>query len=718
MSSTPDSTPDSSPESTPDSTPDSSPTPSGILLRIAQFCTIFIGAFLIFQIQPIVSKIVTPKFGGTSAVWTCCLMFFQLVLLAGYLLTYFLSKLSPKKQAIIYGALFLLSMIFCSVKAPAVWESGDAAQPFISLVTILGKNLFIQCLLLSSVSGMIQLWYRLASLGSPYWLYALSNIGSLGALLTYPLIIEPNMTLPVTIQIWNIAYLVLAILILISALYVFRKGEVREQEALEKEGSSEAPSVFAFSYWCFLTAMTSASLICYSQHLTQDIAPIPLLWVAPLILFLLSYIICFANDKYCKSLIYLVAASVLWIFEPFLWRSIEWNTVCILGFVFCFSMGLHSELVKSKPKPKHLATFYLATAIGGALGGLFENLAAPNYMDFYGEKIIFFVVLLGLLVVVMLKPWLKVNLSSGGEKNKLLELVGKPNPFLFGIASFLVLILAYVGFMIVNRMVNPDPEVVVRMRDFYGCVSVEKNDHSTSLVHGNVIHGTQLNTPGKEREPTRYFATNGGIGISYKVMREKLAGKPLDCAVLGLGAGTIACYTEKNDSFVYYEIDPNVVKIAREYFTFLSDSPAETRVVLGDGRIELAREKGDFNLIMLDAFNGNAVPVHLLTTEAFDQYLKHLTPDGFMLVNISNRHVNLQPLLGNIAKKYNFNATTFSNDTSTWVLMSKESYEQELAKFSSEELYGGLRISKTYTDDKVRLWSDNFSNVLSLLIHK
>ena len=676
-------------------------------MRVAQFCTIFLGAFLIFQIQPIVGKIVTPRFGGTSAVWTCCLLFFQLVLLAGYLFTYVLSNFSPRKQAIVYGSCFLVSICLFSVKEPAAWEVGDASQPVLSLITILSKNLFAQCLLLSSVSGMIQLWYRLSSLGSPYWLYALSNVGSLGALISYPLLIEPNLKLDTTIGIWNGAYVFTGVLILASAVYVFFKGDTREKEALALEGEASPPGAGHFILWCFLTAMTSAGLICYTQHLTQDIAPVPLLWVAPLVLFLLTYIICFAKEEYCKSRIYLLLSMILWIMEPFLWQSIELNTACILAYVFCFSMALHSELVKSKPKPKYLAVFYLCTAIGGALGGLMENLLAPQLLNFFGEKILFFLVLVVLFLHASTRSWIEFDIKSG------VKLKSPPGKIKFALGTFFILCISILGMMIADRMIHPDPAVIVRMRDFYGCVSVEKTEDSTSLIHGKVVHGTQLNTAGKEMEPTRYFASNQGFNYALKMVRERFAN--MKCAVLGLGAGTIACYSKEGDKFVYYEIDPNVIDIARRYFTFLKLSPADNEVILGDGRIVLERSEDKFDLLVMDAFNGNAVPVHLLTVQAFEGYLKHLNPNGFILVNISNRHVNLEPVLGNLAKKFSLQATTLASKESTWVLISRQPYEAE--KYREEPRYQHLRVEATKPNDKLEAWTDDYSNVMSVLIH-
>lgn len=680
------------------------PKESHTILRIAQVLTVLIGAFLIFQIQPVVGKIVTPKFGGTSTVWTCCLLFFQFVVLGGYLLTYFLSKLPPRIQALLYGSSFVLSALFLSVKPPQVWETGASDNPFVSLLLILGTNLLVQCLLLSSISGMMQLWFRLTNLSDPYWMYAASNIGSIGALVTYPIIIEPNLSLTASIEIWNVLYEVTAFLVITSAVFVFLRGEKREEILSDLEGKTNSPGALSFLYWCFLTAVSTLVLICYTQHLTQDIAPIPLFWTAPLILYLLSYIICFARESLCKTNFYLIASAVLWIMEPFLWHSIYLNTACILGFVFFTAMAMHGELVLSKPGARHLAIFYLAIALGGVAGGIFANLVAPLAFDFYGEKAIVFLAIVVMSIRTMTRNWL------GYKSGKLTISGAKPDKIRFALGSAYVMIAVLMGGLLIERIVIPQPYTVSRMRNFYGCVSVEKSADFTSIVHGRVIHGTQHNDENKVLEPTKYFVKEGGFGCSMNIIRERF--KNLKAAILGLGAGTIACYGENGDHLTFFEIDPNVVKIANTHFSFLSRSRADNDVVLGDGRLELQKGTNKYNLIVMDAFNGNAVPVHLLTKEAFATYLNRLSKDGFLLVNISNRHINLEPLVGNLAKECSLHSITLGTDSSTWILMSKRAFEP--CKTNNP----GLRISTTPSHNALGIWTDDYSNVLSTLIHK
>ena len=680
------------------------PAESHTILRVAQVLTVLIGAFLIFQIQPVVGKIVTPKFGGTSTVWTCCLLFFQFVVLGGYLLTYALSKMPPRIQAFIYGSSFALSALFLSIKPPQVWEAGASDNPFVSLILILGANLLVQCLLLSSVSGMMQLWFRLTNLSDPYWMYAASNIGSIGALVTYPILIEPKFSLTTSIDIWNGLYEVTAILVIASAIFVFLRGEKREELLSDLEGRVDSPRAMSFFYWCFLTTISTLVLICYTQHLTQDIAPIPLFWTAPLILYLLSYIICFARESLCKTNLYLIASVVLWILEPFLWHSIYLNTACILGFVFLTSMAMHGELMLSKPGARHLAIFYLAIALGGVAGGIFANLVAPVVFDFYGEKAIVFMVIVGMSLRSMTRDWL--NCKSG----RLIISGAKPDKIRFALGSAYYMVAILMGGLLIERIVLPQPYTVSRMRNFYGCVSVERSADFTSIVHGRVIHGTQHNDETKVLEPTKYFVKEGGFGCSIKIIRDRF--KNLEVAILGLGAGTIACYGEEGDHMRFFEIDPNVVKIANTHFSFLSRSRADNDVVLGDGRLELQKADEKYNLIVMDAFNGNAVPVHLLTREAFETYLSRLNKDGFILVNISNRHINLEPLVGNLARDCSLHSITLGTDSSTWILMSRQEFKP--CKTDNP----GLRISMTPAKDDLGFWTDDYSNVLSTLIHR
>lgn len=697
--------PSGPPQESMDSPSENLRSPQGMaILRIIQILTVLVGAFLIFQIQPMVGKIVTPIFGGTSAVWTCCLLFFQFVVLGGYLLTFLISKLQVKHQALFYGGGFILSAFLLSIKAPRDWEAGVTEDPFVSLLVILVTNLVVQCVLLSSVSGMMQLWYRLTNLSDPYWMYAASNIGSIGALVTYPILIEPNLSLSSSISIWNYLYAFTALLILASAIFVFQKGERREELINDLEGTTEKPKLPSFLYWCFLTSISTLILICYTQHLTQDIAPIPLFWTAPLILYLLSYIICFARESLCKTNIFLIASAVLWILEPFLWHSILLNTACILGFVFFTSMAMHGELVRSKPGARHLATFYLALAIGGVAGGLFANLVAPMVFDFYGEKAIVFVVIILMSIKTMTRNWLEIK--TGMKIN----IKQKPDKFRFALGSAFVMLATLIGGLLIERIVIPQPSTVSRMRNFYGCVSVERSDDFTSIVHGRVIHGTQHNDQKRLLEPTKYFVREGGFGCSMRIIRTRF--KNLKAAVLGLGAGTIACYGEVGDRMTFFEIDPSVIKIANNNFSFLKLTKAANDVILGDGRLELEKMKGTYNLIIMDAFNGNAVPVHLLTREAFTTYLSHLTSDGFILVNISNRHINLEPVVGNLARKCSLHSMTLGTDSSTWILMSRE----EFAPCKNDN--PRLRISKTITKPSLGDWTDDYSNVLSTLINK
>ena len=326
-----------------------------LLVRFTQYFVIFLGAYLMFQVEPVAGKIVTAKFGGTSGVWSTCILFFQLVLLAGYLFTYLVTRLSPIAQSAIYAAVFLLSSMVSRIPQPDVWGIGDTQRPVLSLLILLATYLAVPCLLLSSISGVMQVWYRLNRFGDPYRLYALSNVGSLGALLSYPVVVEPNFTISRTLNLWNLAYCLLALLVAACSIYLFSNRQSAEQvfRLPEDPGAASAvkPGPLLFTWWCILTAMSSSCLIAYTSYLTQDVAPIPLLWVVPLSLYLLTFILCFANQRWYLPKLYLLVAPVLWILEPLLRFSIVLNASCILALIFCFCMTCHGELVMHKPAP-------------------------------------------------------------------------------------------------------------------------------------------------------------------------------------------------------------------------------------------------------------------------------------------------------------------------------------------------------------------------------
>lgn len=586
---------------------------------------------------------------------------------------------------------------------------------------MLSIHLTVPCLLLSSISGMIQTWFRLNRLGNPYPLYALSNIGSLGALLAYPTLVEPHFAVTMTLDIWNISYILLALAVLGCSIIVYRHGRETVETGISNICALSAKPTFGtLSWWCILTAMSSVCLIAYSSYLTQDVAPIPLLWVLPLSLFLLSFILCFASDRFYLRHLYLLIAPLLWIVEPFLRASIVMNTICILAIIFCFSMGCHGELVAHKPAPKHLATFYLTIAIGGAIGGIFENIIAPCIFKFYAEPVMVFCFMMLLCLSMMTRGWFTFSKSG-------IQFVAKPDKLRFALgAAYIVAVLIVGGEVSAIGWIQPKDTTVERFRNFYGCISIERTATEISIVHGRIIHGTQLLDPELRRQPTRYYIANGGVGFSSRIIRDSLKGHSLRCAIIGLGAGTCATYSRVNDHFTFYEINPAVERLARKYFSFLSDSPAKIDVVLGDGRLAINNKPNEkFDLIMLDVFNGDAIPVHLLTRQAFETYLHHLTPRGFLLVNISNSYVNIEPVLGNMALELHLHAYTFGNNVSTWVLMSSQDFAPEKAAYFKDPIYQGtttpprvtpLVVRKTASNPALGLWTDNYTNVLSLLL--
>lgn len=664
--------------------------------------SVFLAAFLAFEIQPLVGKIVTPKFGGGVNVWSICILYFQTALLGGYLLTFVLNRLPAAVQCTIYGALFVISAVGSGIAPPAAWTPSDWNNPEFTLLTMLIRHLAVPSILLFSVSGMIQIWFAEIRLGNPYPLYSVSNVGSLTALLAYPLVIEPNLSLSTTLGIWRVGYVLLAGLVAISACVRFMWNKfATPAHDLESDNTavstvtSSSTSLKKYSWWILLSALSSMCLVAYTALLTQEIAPVPFLFILPLCLFLLSFILCFSDKSLYRRTVFAYLTPFVWLLQsPMYLRHllpiedngslVAYNIAVVLLFVFCFSMLCQGELAASKPHPKYLPTFYLAIAFGGCLGSGFVNFVAPQIFNVYAEPF-----LIGIFLLLYFRTFALETNEADPKKR------WSTFPYL-GALYLLVIAVSFFG-------LRQPSNVVAEARNFYGCYRIVLYDDAIGLFDGDTLHGLQWQSPEKKQEPTKYYARDTGLGFSEKLLRHRNTG-PLKIAGIGLGAGTIATYGQPNDEIVFYEIDPKVLSAAKEYFSFLKDSKAKVSVEIGDGRAQLERAAGDkqFDLIVVDAFNGDAVPVHLLTLEAAKVYLAKLQPHGFLLFHISNRYLDLEPIVGNMARALGLNAWTIDSAEATWVLISRDQLPE-------------LKFPRTRVNDRLRLWTDDYSNVFSVV---
>ncbi len=682
-----------------------------MLLRLGFSLVVLLSAFLLFILEPLVGKIVTPGFGGTSGVWSACLLFFQLALLSGYLLAYSLALTPVKVQSIIYAVILIASALLGHLAPPNAWVCNDFENPIMDLFRLLVSNLALPFMVLSSTSVVMQVWYRFAGLGNPYPLYSLSNIGSLSALLAFPLLLEPMLTISDTEHTWTAVYLFLAVLgICLSAATFFRKSDAlpmpsKEVNEVESDNAIR-PSARDYLWWFFLSACGSIALLAFTTYITLDVSPIPLFWIMPLAVYLLSFILLFGYPQIYKRKIFAYVWTILWLSEIFV-RSRHDLTVQValnLCLLFAICMVFHGELVDSRPAARFLPGFYLAMAAGGALGGIFVNFIAPSMFAFYWER--FLIIDLLAVVTIILVARGRFRTVAGKENQKTVGWDAAISDIAIATMAVFCIALSAVQIFFLRQ------DVVAESRNFYGSIRIIKKRSKTggvqtSMVHGVVVHGREIDgKPGIKWEPGY---------VAFSLAREGAKNRPLNCAVVGLGVGQFAIFGKDGDTIRYFELDPKVGDLARDYFSFLRRSHARVSITTGDGRLTLAQEpKDSFDLIFLDAFNGNAIPVHLLTTEAMQVYLDRLRPHGILGFNVSNRYLDLVPVLGNLARDLKLTSTAINVDNVTYVLLSRDAQIFNMIPEISES--SGEQFTPIYMikviGDKNKVWSDDYANLL------
>lgn len=834
--------------------------------------TILVSAFLLFQVQPIISKKILPWFGGSPAVWTTCVLFFQLVLLAGYAYAHWLIRMVPPRlQGPIHlGVLGLALSTFpitpagyWNINPSDLWKPPDGNYPAARILLLLAAKVGAPFFVASTTGPLVQAWFsRLFPGRSPYRLYALSNVGSLAALLTYPVLIEPLWRVDTQGVVWSLGFLVFAGLIgvLARAIWQLARREqaaavpVRQFVTTEKpaDGSSSAgqpaaaaadaddppPTLGLRAAWLGLAALASLALLAITNHLCQDIAVVPFMWVVPLSLYLLSFIICFDSERwylrktfgvltllgigwltavehysavdsrldYVQQALQVMAgrrppfdtpeaaeayarlsfrekmqqatpwrralfsSTNDWLFKA-LARAVGWvqrggksppgdqepslpfyvdtadfgehvvaASTAYLTVLFLICMVCHGELVKSRPAPSHLTSFYLSISAGGALGGLFVGLVCPHVFKTHFE--------LGLgMIGGFLVAWATLFNDGRDRWLKQRELLQWAMAFLLVLSS-LVVVRGNLNDIELRRLAStlppawqqrlsswgvigpPDPDLIAIERNFYGTIRIERMfseddpDAGIALYNGRIWHGFQFTDPARQLEPSTYYVA--GTGAALAVTHHPRAAEGLKVAVIGLGSGSMAAHGKAGDQYVFYEIDPKVVEAAHNYFTYLAKSPAKPRVVLGDARVSLERElkeqgPQDYDVIHLDAFSGDAIPAHLLTDEAFALYTQHLhkdetgQPDGIIVVHISNRYLDLEPVVAAIARKHHYltwNVHKYEEggptDTSSdWVLVTRnrQFLEHPEVRAAGEPL----------APEKELLWTDQYTALFPIL---
>jgi hypothetical protein len=678
--------------------------------------TILLSAFLLFQIQPLISKFILPWFGGSPSVWTTCMLFFQVVLFCGYTYAHLLIRfLAPRRQAQVHGALLCLALVLLRVAPETHWKPIDAHAPALRILALLTVSVGLPYFVLSATGPLLQAWFSRAYPGrSPYRLYALSNFGSLLALVSYPFVFEPAFAAETQARLWSWAF---GIFVLFCGVAAFASRRDRGLDLLHApttvvpDQPSRRPTWRDRLGWVALPACASLMLLAATNHICQYVAVIPFLWVVPLSLYLASFIIAFDHERWYAprvyaGLVFVLALSVGCIdqVEDLLdLAHIELGFVSelVLYFaaLFCVCVLCHGELSRSRPAPRHLTEFYLLMSAGGALGGLFVSWLAPAVFSTFFEWT------LGLGASVALAVSVLARSSSQ-----------KPVP----LALRLGLAAATLGLFgcIVWSQADDDHPLEVT-RNFYGVVSayeVEREDpdqHHFSLSHGMVVHGRQFAAPAKKRLPVAYYAPDTGVG---QVMTSLRARPDLRVGAVGLGVGTLATYAEPGHTLRFYEINPNVERLANRYFSFLADCVGRVETIIGDARLMLEREAAqDFDVLVLDAFSGDAVPAHLLTREAFAVYLRHLRAEGVLAVNITNRHLDLAPVVLGLARHYRLATKRVYTEPDSaglryradWMLLAGDERALDAIQAAAPPAEREARAP--------RLWTDHHSDLFGIL---
>ena len=685
--------------------------------------TIGVGAFLLFQVQPLLARFILPSFGGGAAVWTACLLFFQTFLLAGYAYAHASSRwLSPRGQVAVHLALVGLSIPFLPVAPGTAWQPTATADPTWQIFLLLTTTIGLPYLALAATAPLVQGWFsHVHPAQHLYRLYALSNAGALAALVSYPFLFEPLLPRHTIAAVWSGGFALYAVLVAACAATLWRwqssssaAGSATGQRSTGVE-DGPPPTIGTMALWLALSACSSALLMSLTNKLCQDLAAVPFLWVLPLALYLLTFILCFERPAWYRRDIFTLALAV--VAALLCWQSARGDRplheliaiYCSGLFVAC--MVCHGELYRLRPTADRQTTFYLMIAAGGAIGGLFVAVAAPLLFTTYAE-LAYSLCLLGVLLAVIHHRD-RTTLPVAGRRWPVWPTIG------CGTAALAV------GFLLPAW--GDSDGILARSRSFYGTLRVEDvcpNDpalHGHRLMHGVTNHGAQFVDLLKARIPLTYFGESSGVGLAISHLPVETGRR---IGVVGLGAGTLAAYGRPSDTMRFYEIDSAVEPIARRWFTYLQDSAAQIEVAIGDGRLLLDHEDNQhFDLLVLDAFSSDAIPVHLLTVEAFATYLRHLQPHGVIAVHISNRHLDLCRVMAGTVEHFLQQGTQLymgyvphpvggeplptGENESVWILLTQDRGFLEQPAISSRCLQPPDRSLQPviWTDDHASLWS-------------
>jgi SAM-dependent methyltransferase len=667
--------------------------------------TIFISAFLLFLVQPIIAKQILPWFGGSAAVWTTCLVFFQFLLLFGYAYSDWTTRrLAPRRQVAIHLALLAVSLVSLPIIPDASWKPAGDEDPTWRILGLLAVTIGLPYFMLSTTGPLVQAWFaRTFPTGTVYRLFALSNFGSLLALVAYPFAVEPWITTPHQSWVWSAGYVLFALLCAGSAIYGARgQAQAAGVATAETAANGPAPTAGNYAMWLLLAGMGSFMLLAVTNHITHDVASVPFLWILPLTLYLLTFILCFEGRQgrgwyrrlwFLGPLLVVVGAMAWSLYNERGIVDVKEALPLFCAGLFVMCMFFHGELAAMKPAPRYLTSFYLMVSLGGALGGLAVGFIAPKLFNTYYEFSA------GLIITLAVAAYL--------------ARAAHPLVPMLALAT-----LGFTGYYVYRYVDSLATDVRVMTRNFYGTLRVKEtgpaNDPDTMrrLMHGMIMHGEQYLGP-RRREATTYYGTTSGIGRLVGMLQPS---GPLRVGVIGLGTGTMAAYGRPGDTYRFYEINPQVIEIARKEFSFLSDSGATVETVLGDARLALEREPPQqYDVLVIDAFSSDSIPVHLITREALGVYLRHMKPAGVVAFHVTNRFLRLAPVVKRLSDDKGLHTLLIIDDAeksdlskTDWVLVTRDPKlltRQEIAEGTEAiEDIPGLRV-----------WTDDFNNLFQIL---
>jgi hypothetical protein len=711
--------------------------------------TTFASATLLFSLQPMVAKMVLPAFGGSPAVWNTALVFFQAALLAGYAYAHRLARLRRlRHQLEIHVAVLVVASASLPISVASGWSDATALAPALRLLGLLAVSVGLPFFALSATAPLIQHWFARSGhphADDPYFLYGASNLGSIIALLGYPLVIEPRLALGAQSEAWSLSYLAAAALIAGCGIVTATRNRKFASVAAERV-AAKAPALSwrCRAGWMACSAVPSALLLGVTSHITTDLAAVPLLWVGPLALYLLTFVIAFARRPPVPHVwvvkIFPYAVTLLACAFVIVGPAALLVPLHLLVF-FITALLCHGELARRRPATERLTDFYLYLSLGGVLGGMATALLAPAIFDTVYEyplalaaaclilpgvsfpverEDIAFAAAVGLITFGVREVLAAIGLVHGAAVSSILIAIGalvafgrKERPTSFALGLGVTLLAAAVG---VHQS-----DTILRARSFFGAyrIAVSADGTERYLMHGTTIHGAQHLDPARRKQPASYYASDSPIAELIAKIQDAHAAPRI--GVVGLGAGSLACYRRSADRWTFYEIDPLVVRLATDdrYFSFLKDCADRARIVVGDARLKLAAEPDErFSLLVIDAFTSDSIPLHLITREALALYVDKLAEGGILVIHISNRHLDLEPVLaraiaalglvGRSGRKAETSADGISSAASHWIAMAREAT-------ALDRLNLGEHWQPIGAADGQPAWTDTYSNILSAL---